>query len=219
MKPRMIRLHYKTLRKLIYLKKKAQVNGAYRVARRIRAVILNHKGKTSGEISNILKTPRSRVSEWLKNYEQYGYEGLLEGYRPGRSARLNRQQLSVLCDIINGDHEGYGIQYEMWTSTWITSYIEEEFGVGYHPGHVRRLMHQLGFSLERTRRARIPSSPEEIMQEYGVSYNEAIFLHQMCFRVKWARPVKARLKPKKQDRWHRYTYPNLKKKPELGKQR
>ena len=30
--------------------------------------------------------------------------------------------------------------------------IEEEFGVTYHPGHVRKLLHRLGFSVQRPRR-------------------------------------------------------------------
>ncbi len=99
MKPRMVHLHYKTVEKLCRLKKEAEVDGAYRVARRIHAVILNHGGKTSGDITNILKTPRSRVSEWLKNYEYYGYEGLLEGYRPGRPSQLIEQERSILVSV------------------------------------------------------------------------------------------------------------------------
>ena len=48
----------------------------------------------------------------------------------------------------------------------------------YHPGHVRKLMHQLGFTVQRPTRKL------------------------------------ARADPQKQDRWHRHTYPNLKKKPQ-----
>ena len=177
MKPRMVHLHYKTVEKLFRLKKEAEVDGVYRVARRIHAVILNHEGKTSGEISNILKTPRSRVSEWLKNYEHYGYEALLEGYRPGRPAQLIRQQRSVLCDIIDSGPVAYGFLGGVWTSPMIARVVEEEFGVSYHPGHVRRLLRQLGFSVQRPRRAL------------------------------------ARANPEKQDRWHRYTYPDAKKSP------
>jgi len=55
--------------------------------------------------------------------------------------------------------------------------VEEEFGVVYHPGHVRKLLHDLGFSVQRPRR------------------------------------VLARADRHQQDRWHRYLYPRLKKKP------
>ena len=55
--------------------------------------------------------------------------------------------------------------------------IQEEFGVYYHPGHVRKLLHRLGCSVQR------PTT----------------------------RLVQA--DPRKQDRWIRYTYANLKKTP------
>ena len=183
MKPRMVQLHYKTVEKLFRLKNEAEVDGAYRVARRIHAVILNHEGKTSGDIANILKTPRSRVSEWLKNYEYYGYEGVLEGYRPGRPSQLIEQERTVLCDIIDSGPVAYGFLGGVWTSPMIARVIEQEFAVSYHPGHVRRLLHQLGFSVQRPRR------------------------------------TLARANPEKQDRWHRYTYPDIKKKLMPEKQR
>jgi len=50
--------------------------GAYRVAKRLQAVLLNGKGKSSGEISEVLSLPRSCVSDWLRNYEQYGDESM-----------------------------------------------------------------------------------------------------------------------------------------------
>ncbi len=85
MRARILDLHPGTVKKLLRLKKEAESDGVYRVARRIHAVLLNHDRYTSGEITTLLKAARARVSEWLKNYEQYGYEGLLEGYRPGRT--------------------------------------------------------------------------------------------------------------------------------------
>ena len=101
MRPRQLKLHPMTVKKLLRLKREAESDGAYRVATRIHAVLLNHDRYTSGQITAILKSPRSRVSEWLRNYEQFGYEGLLEGYRPGRPAGLTRADTQVLQDIID----------------------------------------------------------------------------------------------------------------------
>src|SRR5258708_8720673 len=84
--PRVLRLHPKTYQRLIGLRREADRDGAYRVAKRMQAVVLNSEGRTSGELAEILKAPRSRVSEWLSRYEAHGVEGLLEGYRPGRAA-------------------------------------------------------------------------------------------------------------------------------------
>lgn len=177
MRPRSLQLHPRTVEKLLRLKQEAETEGAYRVGRRIHAVLLNHDGYSSGQITSILKAPRSRVSEWLRNYEVYGYEGVLEGYRPGRPAELTAANAQALADIIDSGPVAYGFLSGVWTSPMIARVIAEEFGVTYHPGHVRRLLHQLGFSVQRPKRKLTRGDPE------------------------------------KQDRWHRYTYPNLKKTP------
>jgi len=177
MQPRFLSLHSKTREKLFSQRKEAEKDGYYRVARRIHSVLLNDEEYTSGEISDLLKTPRSRVSEWLKNYEENGYEGLLEGYRPGRPPILSKRQKRTLSDIIDSGSVAYGYLSGVWTSAMIARVIEEEFDISYHPGHVRKLLHKLGFSVQRPKRKL------------------------------------ALADPRKQDRWHRYTYPNLKKKP------
>src|SRR5260370_15629808 len=46
--PRVLRLHPKTYRRLIALRKEAERDGAYRVAKRMQAVVLNSEGRTSG---------------------------------------------------------------------------------------------------------------------------------------------------------------------------
>jgi transposase len=67
----------------VRLCKEAERDGAYRVAKRLQAVVLNAEGQTSGELARILKAPRSKVSEWLQRYETDGVDGLLEGHRSG----------------------------------------------------------------------------------------------------------------------------------------
>lgn len=177
MLPRLLRLHPSTYQKLIRLSKEAEKDGVYRVAKRLRAVVLNSEGHTSGELAGILQSPRSKVSEWLQHYQTDGVEGLLEGYRSGRPAQLTEKQQQQLGDILDSGPAAYGLDTGIWTSPMIAWVIEEEFGVQYHPGHVRKLLHAVGFSVQRPRR------------------------------------VLARADAAAQDKWHRRTYPALKKKP------
>ena len=177
MLPRLLHVHPKTFSRLVRLSKEAERDGAYRVAKRLQAVVLNAEGRTSGEVAGILKAPRSKVSEWLWQYQEYGVEGLLEGYRSGRPSLLSEPQRVQLGDILDSGPVAYGLDSGVWTSPMIAWVIEEEFGVSYHPGHVRKLLHDWGFSVQRPRR------------------------------------VLARAQVGEQDRWHRRTYPNLKKKP------
>lgn len=177
MKPRMVQLHWKTRQYLNGLRKAADQDGAYRVARRLHAVLLNSEGRTSGEIARILESPRSKVSVWLTNFQEHGVAGLLEGHRCGRPAELAEAQRMALADIIESGPVAYGFDCGVWTSPRIARVIEEEFNIRYHPGHVRHLLHRMNFSVQRPRR------------------------------------VLVRADPMKQDRWRRYDYPRLKKKP------
>jgi transposase len=177
MLPRILQLHPSTYQRLVRLSKEAERDGAYRVAKRLQAVLLNSQGRSSGELAEILRAPRSKVSEWLARYQGHGLEGLLEGQRSGRPAPLTSAQRQQLGDILDSGPVAYGLDTGVWTSPMIAWVMREEFGVDYHPGHVRKLLHAIGFSVQRPKR------------------------------------ILARADRAQQDRWHRRTYPNLKKKP------
>lgn len=179
MQARIFDLHHSTKKKLGRFKKEAEQDGEYRVAKRLHAVLLCSGGHSSGEISSLLQAPRSKVSEWLRLYEDHGYEGLLEGHRSGRPRYLSLEQEVQLSDIIESGPTAYGFPGGVWTAPMITRVIETEFSIAYHPGHVCRLLHELDFSIQRPRRKL------------------------------------AKADPAKQNRWRRYTYPNIKKKPEV----
>ena len=166
MVPRLLRLHPSTYQRLTRLSKEAEREGAYRVAKRLRAVLLNSEGRTSGELAEILQAPRSKVSEWLQRYQSQGLEGLLEGYRSGRPSELTEQQQHQLGDILDSGPVAYGLDTGIWTSPMIAWVIEEEFGVSYHPGHVRKLLHAMDFSVQRPRRvlARADAAAQERWQ-------------------------------------------------------
>lgn len=159
MRARFLRLTAKEARELSALRRAAEKDGAHRVARRIHAVLLNHQDHTSGEIAHLLEAPRSKVSLWLGQYESYGWEALLEGHRSGRPQELTSTQMSQLDGIIDSGPVAYGFSSGVWTSPMIGRVIEEEFSVSYHPGHVRKLLKAMGFSVQRPRRKLAKADP------------------------------------------------------------
>ena len=152
MTPRFIKLHPRTKNRLIQLHRKSSSDGARRVSDRIRAILLNHDEKTSGEIASIINVSRSRVSEWLKTYEEQGVDGLMEGQRSGRPSRLTELQKIILCDIVDSGPIAYGMISGIWTAKIISSVIADEFNVEYHPGHVWKLLQDFGFSVQSPKR-------------------------------------------------------------------
>jgi len=161
MRARFIHLSAQKAWEFFALKRAAEADGAYRVARRLHAVLLRHQQPTSGEIARLLDAPRSRVSLWLQQFQTYGWEALLEGHRSGRPMELNPSQLSQLDDIIDSGPVAYGFSSGVWTSPMIARVIAEEFAVQYHPGHVRKVLKSLGFSVQRPRRRSAKADPVE----------------------------------------------------------
>ena len=152
MKAKKIRGTKRTIKKLIRLCKQAAQEGAYRVARRLHAVVLNMEGRTAPEIASLLKVHRSKVSIWLHHWQQWGMGGILEGHRPGRPKELSNQQRQTLADILDSGPVAYGFHSGVWTCPMVSRVIEEEFSVPYHPAHVSRILHQLEFSVQRPRK-------------------------------------------------------------------
>ena len=152
MRARFLKGHWQRIKKLLGLKKEAEEDGQYRVAKRIHAVVLNMEGQTSNEIVGVLKAPRSKVSLWLKNYQAHGLAGLLEGHRSGRPTALKEKHRAALADIVESGPVAYGFLSGVWTAPMIRRVVSDEFGVDYHPGHVRKLLHQIGFSVQRPKR-------------------------------------------------------------------
>jgi len=66
-----------------------------------------------------------------------------------------------LDGVIDSGPIAYGFSTGVWTSPMIARVIEEEFEVRYHPGHVRKVLKRLGFSVQRPRRQLAKADPVE----------------------------------------------------------
>lgn len=152
MQQRFIDLHPKTKNNLQAMAFESAKDGAYRVSNRINAVLLNDDGRSSSEIAKVLNVSRVITSKWLRTYEEQGVDGLLEGHRPGRPTKLSEVQKIILCDIVDSGPVAYGYSTGVWTSTVISEVIRDEFGVDYHPGHVRKLLAEFGYSVQSPKR-------------------------------------------------------------------
>jgi transposase len=171
---RAVKIHgtAKKVQQLVNLSKQALRDGAYRVASRIHAVALNMEGRTAPEIANILKVHRSKISIWLRNWQQHGMEGVLEGHRSGRPPALSEDQKRELADILDSGPVAYGFTTGVWTSPMVGRVVEEEFSVAYHPAHVSRILHEIGFSVQRPKK--ILAQADKNLQSRWIRYEYPI---------------------------------------------
>jgi transposase len=111
--------------------------------------MMSVEGHTTGEIAQHLKVHRSTVPLWIEQWNQYGKEALWEGHRSGRPQGLTAKDREKLCDILDSGPVAYGLETGIWTSPLVCQVIEDEFGQQYHAGHVRKLLRQLDYSVQR----------------------------------------------------------------------
>jgi transposase len=122
---------------------------SWREWRRHRAWKLHQQGWTQQQIAQALAVSQGAVSQWLQRASQQGVAALRDHPPPGARPLLTPEQRALLVALLLEGAEAHGFRGEVWTSQRVARLIHEQFGVHYHPGHVRRLLNDLGWSAQR----------------------------------------------------------------------
>ena len=117
--------------------------------RRLRAARLLENGMSQSEVARQVGVHRQSVSRWAQQLEQEGPAGLEQAGRAGRKPRLSAEDLERIESSLKKGPEEFGYDSGLWTSSRVAQLIEQECGIHYHPGHVWRILRQLGWSCQR----------------------------------------------------------------------
>jgi transposase len=132
--------------------------------RRGRAVLGYLEDRRVVDLAAEVGVTRGSVNRWLQWYQALGIEGLVTGVPPGAAPKLSKEQRAKLTAIVEAGPLAAGYQSGVWTGPMVGDLIEQRFGVRYHNHHVPRLLHQLGFSVQRPRKRLARADAEA--QEY-----------------------------------------------------
>lgn len=117
--------------------------------RRFQAIRLLDDGVNQTDIAHRLKVSRSTVVRWVNRYRHQGREALQKTGRAGRKPRMDAAQSQRLEERLRQGPERLGYETPLWTCPRVADLIEREFGVRYHPGHVWKVLVNLGWSPQR----------------------------------------------------------------------
>jgi len=118
-------------------------------ARRIEAGRCFAQGLSQAQVAYRLRVSRQSASRWFHLWEANGGEGLRGAGRTGRKRRLSDEDLCRLEALLIEGPRAQGHETNLWTLSRIARVVERHFGVRYHPGHVWKLLGQLGWSCQR----------------------------------------------------------------------
>lgn len=117
--------------------------------RRFEAMRLLDQGLNQSEVARRVKVVRQTVARWAHQCRQQGPDGLRKSSRVGRTPRLSEAARERLEELLVQGPEALGYETPLWTCPRVAHLIEEEFDVRYHPGHVWKVLVNLGWTPQR----------------------------------------------------------------------
>ncbi len=146
------------------LLKQAKSAGDLKTWRRAKAVLGYLQGRSVIEMAEETDVTRGSINRWLQWFNAKGTDGLRPRKATGPAPRLTPEQLAELTATIDAGPQSAGYTTGMWTGPMIGDWIRRKYGVRYHNHHIPRLLHKLGFSVQRPRKRLCRADKEK--QEY-----------------------------------------------------
>lgn len=123
--------------------------------RRRRSAQMFAQGETQAEVARRLGVSRPTALRWYRAWAKDGEEGLRSAGRAGRKPRMSDEHCEQLQQALIEGPLAWGYENDLWTLPRVSEVIWEIARIDYHPGHVWRVLRQLGWSRQKpTTRAR-----------------------------------------------------------------
>lgn len=106
-------------------------------------------GESTATIAQALGVAQSTVRGWKNDLRDHGPAALQATRASGRPTALSVEQRQVLRLKLCEGPQAHGWADARWTTKRVHALIGHEFGVWQHPDHVRKVLHQLGFSCQK----------------------------------------------------------------------
>ena len=132
--------------------------------RRRRAAKMFDRGLPVSEVARRCKVARQVAYRWYDTWIDGGEAALASKGSAGPKSRLTPEQKQEVVDALLEGPVAAGYQTQLWTLPRTADLIESLTGVRYHPGHVWRILGDLGFSCQRPERRAIERNDQEVRQ-------------------------------------------------------
>jgi transposase len=134
--------------------------------RRQQAVQAVANGQPRRTVAEVLGIHVKTVSRWVRAARQPG--GLDAQPHPGPTPGLDDSDLARLETLLLQGAKAHGWHNELWTAARVARLIEREFGLDYHPEHVRKILkRRLGWSSQKPRRMARERNDKEVARWVG----------------------------------------------------
>jgi len=116
------------------------------------AISLLNGGLLPHEVARRLDVNRRTVRKWKSLYRRRGKPALRARPVSGRPLKLAATTRERLRRLLIKGAGACGFETDLWTCPRVARVIRREYGVDYHPDHIGRLLHGLGFTPQKAMR-------------------------------------------------------------------
>jgi putative transposase len=120
-------------------------------ARRRRAAEYFQERRSLQEIATRVEVSLTSVKCWKRTWKTEGVDGLAAKPHPGPSCRLTEEQRQSLVGILLKGPIAAGYRTDLWTCARVAEVVRKRFRVSRRRDHMRRILHDLGFSPQKPR--------------------------------------------------------------------
>jgi transposase len=117
-------------------------------ALRFRALRALWIGETAASVSAIFQVTEKTLYTWVRNFNTFGIEGLLEDKRPGRPRIIPECIAQPLCGVLREPERADVLH---WTAKKFHGYLTEKLRINVSYATTVRFLHEQKFSLQRPR--------------------------------------------------------------------
>jgi transposase len=134
--------------------------------RRTRAVQAVAEGESRATVAQVLGVHYKTVAHWVRAARHAG--GLDAKPQLGPTPGLTDADLGKLEGLLAKGAKAHGWHNELWTAARVARLIEREFGLDYHPEHVRKILRRrLGWTSQKPRRRARERDDQEVARWVG----------------------------------------------------
>jgi transposase len=124
----------------------------YIVGARLMALIQIKKGMSSRKLEELYFKSHSRFCVWVKNFNEFGIEGLKNKNKSGRKSQLSDEQKKNLLFVLqNNRPDGFGFNAATWNGPLLIEYIRKTYGIVYKKAQIYNILNLLGFTYQKSR--------------------------------------------------------------------
>ena len=129
-------------------------NEEARFVHRLHGILMkiDNKENACETIAKLFGQSSRTISNWINKVNESGdIEVLRDKLKPGRSSKLNNEQLFKIKEVLQKPPELSDVSANIWDGKSLSFYIEKEFKVQLGVRQCQRLFRKLGFSLKKAR--------------------------------------------------------------------